>query len=45
VKIGISNVAARLLTALDLDKRRPSASESLDPLEYARLVSEKGEVD
>ena len=43
--IRLSNVAARLLTALDLDKRRPSASEGLDPLEYARLVSQKGEVD
>ena len=43
--IRLSNVAARLLTALDLDKRRPSVSESLDPLEYARRVSQKGEVD
>ena len=43
--IRLSNVAARLLTALDLDKRRPSASESLDPLEYARRVSQKGEAD
>jgi hypothetical protein len=43
--IRLSNVATRLLTALDLDKRRPQAFESLDPLEYARRVSGKREVD
>ena len=37
--IRLSNVAARLLTVLDLDKRRPSASESLDPLEYRKRSS------
>jgi hypothetical protein len=43
--IRLSNVATRLLTALGFDKRRPPAFESLDPLEYARRVSEKREVD
>jgi hypothetical protein len=43
--IRLSNAATRVLTALDLDNGRPPRSESLDPLEYARRVSEKREVD
>jgi hypothetical protein len=41
----LSHVAARLLTALSLDKGRPPESESLNPLEYARRHSEEREVD
>ena len=43
--IRLSNVAAPLLTALDLDKRRPPTSESLDPREYAPPVIENWDVD
>jgi hypothetical protein len=43
--IRLSNVATRLLTALGFDKLRPPAFESLDPLEYARRVGGKRELD